>query len=129
MGRGGEGKVPQYEQSIVRKSLISQELGRCRAGGGWDFKDDNESNVMKAWEREHTLGDSQDGRVPGGERSSLYHNSPIDAACDQMRPQISPSNHGTMSSKETEWLEQRVGYSLETEGGTAAEVGRGENEG
>lgn len=36
---------------------------------------------------------------------------------DQMRPQLSPSNRGTMSSKETEWLKQRAGYSLEMEGG------------
>lgn len=34
-----------------------------------------------------------------------------------MRPQLSPSNPGTMSSKEREWLEQRASYSLETEGG------------
>ncbi|KAI9535322.1 hypothetical protein NQZ68_002876 [Dissostichus eleginoides] len=38
-----------------------------------------------------------------------------------MRPQLSPSNQGTMSSKETEWLEQRAGYSLEMEGGMVAE--------
>lgn len=35
----------------------------------------------------------------------------------QMRPQASPSNPRTMSSKEREWLEQRAGYSLEMEGG------------
>lgn len=39
------------------------------------------------------------------------------APCIQMRPQLSPSNPGTMSSKEREWLEQRAGYSLEMEGG------------
>ncbi|KAK1905023.1 Ferrochelatase [Dissostichus eleginoides] len=48
---------------------------------------------------------------------------------DQMRPQLSPSNQGTMSSKETEWLEQRAGYSLEMEGGMVAEVERGGDEG
>lgn len=33
-----------------------------------------------------------------------------------MRPQLLLSNQGTISSKETEWLEQRAGYSLEMEG-------------
>lgn len=37
--------------------------------------------------------------------------------CIRMRPQLLPSNPGTMSSKEREWLEQRAGYSLEMEGG------------
>lgn len=46
-----------------------------------------------------------------------------------MRPQLSPSNQGTMSSKETEWLEQRAGYSLEREGGMEGLVPRWGEEG
>lgn len=34
-----------------------------------------------------------------------------------MRPQLLPSNQGTMSTKETEWCEQRASYSPGAEGG------------
>lgn len=55
---------------------------------------------------------------------------------DQMRPQLSPSNRGTMSSKETEWLEQKgrqfsgdTGRDGGRDGGMGAEGGRGGDKG
>lgn len=53
---------------------------------------------------------------------------PNTQAPHQMRPRLSPSNQGTMSSKETEWVAQRAGYSSGdggSDGGMGAKVGRG----
>lgn len=67
--------------------------------------------------------------TPSHYLSQLWPHTQWTTPCIQMRPQLSPSNPGTMSSKEREWLEQRAGYSLEMEGGMEGWEPRWEEEG